>query len=496
MRIKILYKDLNKDDAHMNNTKTLLTCLLFHAVVIAQCDAITNLQCTTTIDESYPSSIFIPRQLSYNPVLENALALNNANNSSACLYASIKPVYTQSTGKKFNTYFTINHQETLNIQENGSGDIDPLWFQVISSDDTYYSSKLSFCPTRKTYGALLFIELQLPYYFSISLNTALVTAQNSMHMFEKDIQHPGTAVYKTVSASYAASTRTYGKICGTHTKTGIDDIQLKILKNVIGTERCSWDVYVLAGIPTGKGAKSIYLFEPLVGSRHAQLGLGSYYTRRIHEYTCGHLTFLSELKWRYGLCGTERRLYDLNENGQWSRYMLLVNQSDLYTTFFASNKFALETKVTPRNSLDIFLALNACHNNWHAEIGYDFWYRNREKIALKENVEAKLGIADLIGIAALSPTSASTATISQSVSAGTNQMQHDASFVAIKNEDLNLNSGAAPESRSNTIYGSIGYTLQRKNHETHLGINVAYERGHKQNVPDNVFVWVNVDISY
>lgn len=474
----------------------LLFGLLLQATALAQCDARTNLHCTETIDESYPRSIFIPRQLSYNPILENALALDEIKCLSTCFYASIKPMYTQSVGNTFSTYFTINHQQSLNIQEDGSGDIDPLWFQVISSDDTYYSSTLSFCPIRKTYGALFFVELELPYCFSISLNTALVTATNSMNMLEKNIQHRGTAVYETVAESLMTPARHYGKVCGTQSKTGIDDIQIKLLKSIIKSDRYAWDAYALVGIPTGKGATSLSLFEPLVGSTHAQLGLGSYFIKRLHDYACGTITFLSELKWRYGLSGKERRLYDLTENGQWSRYMLFVQQSDPYTTFFASNKLALETRVTPRNSLDVFLALNARHNKWHAEIGYDFWYRNREKVSLLEDVASDLGIADLVGIPTLNPTSASTATIAQSVSAGRNQMTSDTSFVVIKNEDINLHSSAVPQSMSNTIYGSLGYTLHAKTHEMCFGINIAYERGHNQNVPDNIFVWANIDISY
>ncbi len=444
-------------------------------------------------------SIFVPRQLSYNPILENALTLDQLKKSDEWGYAfSVKPVYTQNVGSKFDRYFNINRADCLKVQEDGSGDIDSLWFQTISSDPTFYSSTLSFEPIRRTYGALFFFEVKLPRDFRLSVNTALVTAQNDMRISERNIENTGTAAYLTITESLASSTRKYGKVCGKHTKTSLDDIQVKLLKNVCTTDDYSWDLYGLLGIPTGSGTKAVQLFEPLVGSKHAQIGFGSYYFHNLYACESSALSFLSEIKWRYAFSGKNRRVFDLAENGQWSRYMLLVNEAAKSDAFFASNNLAFETNVTPRNSLDIYLALHGEKCSFNYELGYDFWFRNRERTSLNKCCEftSNTGVADLRGIAALDPQSASRANISQSVQPGANQMVSDMNFVPVTPASLNMRSGAAPQAFSNSFYGSLAYAATCGDTPVSVGLSAAYELGDKYNTPDNVFVWLNVDVTF
>lgn len=444
------------------------------------------------------STIFVPRQLSYNPILENSTLFEQLKIADDWSYAlSIKPIYTQNVGNAFNCYFTIDHKPVMSVEEDGSGDIDPLWFKVLSSDDTFYSSTLCFSPKRRTYGSLLFFEAKLPRDFFISVNTALVGSQNDLHMREANILHPGIGAYKTVAQSLASSARKYGRVCDASTKVGLDDIQVKLIKNVLADERGSWDIYGLLGIPTGAGSKAHDLFEPLIGSKHAQLGLGTNYYKECYVSDTGSVALLGEVKWRYGFAGTEQRIFDLADNGQWSRYLLFVDESAKSATYFASNELAFETKVTPRNSLDVYLAVHGQHRNWHGEIGYDFWFRQQEKVQFACSCFPEgVGIADLVGIAALNPQSASTANISQSVEPGDNQIVSDTTFIPVTVHDVNLSSGAAPQSISNSLYASIAYDCSCKDNPMQLGLSAAYELGHTVNVPDNVYVWLNFNLSF
>lgn len=133
----------------------------------------------------------------------------------------------------------------------------------------------------------------------------------------------------------------------------------------------------------------------------------------------------------------------------------------------AINKLTFNVDTTPRNSLDIYLAAHATHNNWQFELGYDFWYRQREKVCLRpgNNFSTVYGIADLPGIATLSATSASTATIAQGMT-GNNAIASDAVFVPVTLNDIKLSSGAAPRALSNSFYGSVGYAGTLCNHAT------------------------------
>ena len=457
-----------------------------------------NLFIISNLFAHYPSSTFTPRQLSYNPILENSLTLAAIQAKKADHYCfAIKPIYTQNIGSKFNHYFNIDQKSFMPVQEDGSGNIDSLWFQDISSNSTYYASNLAFAPKRKTYGGLFFLELSLPNNFSLSFNSALVTAKNNLHIQETQISNLGTDAYMTVTQSLATNNRLYGKAVNS-TKTGLDDIQVKLNKNIYEHYNSALDIYALLGIPTGKGTKSATMFEALIGSKHVQLGFGANYFKEIYVCHQGtRIDFLSELKYRYAFSSTEKRLFDLKQNGQWSRYMLLANQSDRYTTFFASDLLALPAKVTPRSSLDIYLALNAHHENWEFELGYDFWFRNSERISLKTtDFASNVGVADLVGIANLSPTSASKANISQSVVAGNNQMPSDPAFIAITTADINLNSAAMRQSISNSIYASLAYNCKFYNRLMQIGLNLAYERGTNVNTADNITTWANFNFMF
>ena len=138
------------------------------------------------------------------------------------------------------------------------------------------------------------------------------------------------------------------------------------------------------------------------------------------------------------------------------------------------------------------------HEKWHLELGYDFWFRQAEKISVSPVFPAPfIGIADLYNISrATAPQSASIANISQGVVLGQNAAPSDTTFVALQAIDLNLASAAAGKSISNSIYGLIAYTKEMMHHAVRTGFGLTYEVGHGINVPNNITAWMNVDLLF
>jgi hypothetical protein len=452
----------------------------------------------------YAHSIFVPRQMAYNPVYEDALVFDeyaHMDRDEQQFLLSVKPIYTQTVGGTIKRYFNIDHASCMNVQENGSGDIDSLWFQVISAPDTYYSSKLSFKPVQKTYGALLYFAWKLPSDFALTINTAGIRRTNNMHINEQNIIAGETGQVTgitSVTQAFASCAMNYGRICGTQAKGGVDDIQVKLLKNFMGCDDSLFaDVYALVGIPTGHGSKAKYLFEPLVGSKHAQLGLGVNAQKDFDIDMCDKFSLYGELKWRYGFKGKEVRSFDMTPNGQWSRYMLFTTPGSPTNPFPAINDLTFKTYVTPRNSFDLLVAGHIEHSDFSFELGYNFWYRQAEKVSpwicpLGE------GIADLVGIAKLASstpvvvTSSSGATISESVYANQYQMPRDASYTLVTPADINKCSGAQAASMANAVFGSIGYEYDRWN----FGVNASYEHAANSNTASIVSAWANIDVRF
>ncbi len=469
--------------------------------------------CTIVIASA--PTIFVPRQLSYNPIFENALMCSSKiyeQNQSEDLYiaeksiVSAKPIYTSNVGSKFSQYFTIDNKPVLNVQENGTGDVDSLWFQVISNPGSFYSSNLSFSPKRTTFGTMLYGLLNLTDYISASANTALISTRNNININESNIAHPGqVSSLQSVMQAFANPDMQYGAINGEQTKSGVDDIQLKFMYHSFSTNKDDndswnehtklfWEMYALAGIPTAQGSTAQYLFEPIVGSTHAQIGLGG----NLH-YAYSNLKFQAEAKWRYAFAGNEIRSFDLTTNGQWSRYMLVVNSLNTLGMSPAINNLTFPCQVTPGNSFDLyFAAYYDFRESWHAEVGYDLWVRQAEKIAVSPIFPApSIGIADITNaFPPNNPTSASSANISQSTIGPNLALSDSPNFIALSASDFNLASACTPKSISNSIYGTIAYTKELQVHIVRTGLSLVYECGHGINVPNNISVMVNIDLLF
>lgn len=443
------------------------------------------------------SSIFVPRQLSYNPILENAYTLDETLSDIGDFKISVKPFYTQSVGSTLSQYFTINRDNPLVVQENGAGNISSLWFNVISSDSNFYNSLLSFSPRRQAYGAVLYCAIPFRCNVHLAVTTAVMSVRHDMHLCEQTNGNLGMCVgYRTVTESFANSERLFGKIDGAQKKSGFDDIQLKVLYNAYKDYHLYWDLYGLVGMPTGRGSKARYLFEPLVGSKHVQLGCGTALNWRIKENDCNALSLLAEAKYRYACAAKEWRSFDLKSNGQWSRYMLAVSESDKYAVHPLINDLTLKTRVTPGSSFDLYLATHIRHRSLHFEVGYDLWYRGAENLSFCCKELPNVGIADLKGIVLEDPQSASTANICQGLQPGINQMTSDLTFQPVSIRNLDVVSGAQRASLSNSLYASMACEFAVRRYPTLVGLNIMYEHGEFFNTPDNVTLWFNVDLYF
>lgn len=454
--------------------------------------------------DCYAHTIFVPRQITYNPIYEDALVFDEyahmAENED-CFLFSLKPIYTRTVGDSLKEYFNINHLCSMSIKEDGSGNIDPLWFQVISAPDTFYSSTLSFNPVQKTYGGMLYCAWLLPEDFAITVNTAIVRRTTDMQICETNITTGDlgqASGFTTLTQALMNPDLQYGRVCCS-SLVGVDDVQIKFLKNFTLCEDDSLfgDIYALLGVPTGHGSKARYLFEPIVGSNHVQIGFGLNAEKSFDWCLCDRFSLYGELKWRYGFNGTETRSFDMKPNGQWSRYMLFTTPLASAEPFPAINDLTFKVTVTPRNSFDLLLAAHAEHDAWSFEVGYNFWYRQSEKVCPCIDLP-NVGIADLVGIAQLANqnpvmvTTASMATISEGVFPNKFQMPHDATYTFVTTKNINAYSGVQPTSLSNAVFGAIGYHCD----PVDLGINVSYEGAANSNTASVVSVWANIDIRF
>jgi len=416
-----------------------------------------------------------------------------------------KGVFAQGStnSKKLSTYFLPHNKRCVSVREDGSGDLGSLWFNVEAPVGELYSSTLTLRPERFILGG--FVDVRYDFkctpgaWFDIKFS--IYEAWHKLRPFEclststvTDTVIEGIVCgAPTVVDFLSTSTKiTYGKIpkCK-KTLTNFDDIEIKLGYNVCGRQ-CNnggnFDIYASAIIPIAPQPTAKYMFEPLIGRGHAGLGVGLNGGYAFVSNNKDTLALMADLSYQYLFSATEKRSLDLI-NGDWSRYLLVVRSNDTTAPLEGINFFTRDLKVTPGSVVNFWTALHWQRCDWHVELGYNLWYRQSEKICLKDECKnlssLDLGIYDLAGVQAGSPTSAHTATINQSIttppSTGPDIVVSDSpNFVILTDADLDLKSASHPMVLTNKAYLSIAYDYIFWDRPLTFGLTGSYEVSHKR----------------
>lgn len=450
-------------------------------------------------------TFFRPRSLTFNQTFE--LALNNYdifhNNQEQTFSLYVEPLYQKSTKtNSVGAFFLPNCKPCISIKEDGTGNVGSLWLDLISSDNTSFSSNICLKPERISYGAYFNAHFNLDcitdgLWFRVTF--AALKTKHCIGLCEFGLENPGT-LNNIATATQALNNPAwnFGKFSPcTLSKAGIDDVQIKFGYNWYFCEDSLIGLYCIAGIPTGKASRAQYVFEPLVGSNHWSTGLGikgDYVWRANDNHS---LTIMSDLRYRYIFSANEIRSFDLCKQGKWSRYLQIVSQDDPSDPNPAINILSQPARVTPGNTIDWWTSINYAFCDYHIEIGYDFWWQQQEKLCLRCNIPANIGIYDIEGDSHCmgNPTSASNAMICESVR-GTNVAPSDPTFISLSQTDINTKSGSALRTLTSTLYGGFSYSPTLCNKSILAGIVGSYEFSHYNTAFNQWALWIDLGIQF
>jgi len=133
---------------------------------------------------------------------------------------------------------------------------------------------------------------------------------------------------------------------------GLDDIQFKLGYDLLKNDESHAGLYLVATAPTGKRPNSRYLFEPLVGSKNGSFGLGLNTEMPVCDFQDKTCALMFDVKYRYVFSAQERHCFDI-------------------------------LTVTPRGTVDLWAAITLPVGNVIIELGYDFWWRQTERVCRK-----------------------------------------------------------------------------------------------------------------
>lgn len=458
---------------------------------------------------------FIPRSVTYDLTLE--LAMNNywwyhdlrEEESDRCFPFSfiISPFYMKSrNGCDLAPYFLPNDKTEISVQENGLGDVNSLWLQLLGPVTNSFDQKISISPERKAFGGYFNLNFDLSRWFDCAWFRIAFAAMRVSHNLNVRESQP---LYSTSSGSgqrtaldvlngsinnlsplqvIDPASRTIDLLAGKWSRcalqrSGVDDIQLKLGRDWL------WDcrrlsVYILGGIPTGQRPTAQYLFEPVVGSRHGAVGFGLDGEHIIWDDGNFNFVFMADFRYRYLFEGTECRSFDICPNGEFSRYLLLIDQATPSALLPGINTFTGSAKVTPRSTVDLWLAFHGQYCDWNLELGYNFWWRQREKVCFCQGLPNNIGVVAITAGGTSNGTTASTATIAQGPQGVLfNPLATDSAltggtvtFVPLSSaSSIDIDSATNPATVTNKLYAAISRNHTLCNREVLCGFAGSYE---------------------
>ncbi len=470
-------------------------------------------------------TIFVPRNMSCDSAkelsLHNYQLFHSDYDKSPYKYPKHKALvslegtgfYQESdSGEELARYFLLDDKTSLNVNEDGLGDIGSHWLGLVTDDanDDNFNSTFSIRPWRRVWGALLNYHVDLSEiarHWWLSILIPIVKVEHDIRFRECDETFPGEGknthgdVIATVADALNDREKHFGKFSlNKQSESGIDDMQLKAGWNIVNRHRGHVCMYKVFTIPMGSLADPMYVFSPSHGTaRHWGIGSGLSADWDFSHFGKHIFNVAFDFKYRYHFSGTECRSFDL-KNGAWTRYLQVVKSDAKDEQLQGINFFTKEFSVRPRSTVDFWSALHWQYKTWNLEVGYDFWWRDAESIRLRcpwDEAREDIGIYDAFTEAEAQGTgiSASTATICQSDNnIGGNPVPHDSVFTRVTARDLDLGSARHQSATSHKIFGGTSWDGMFFDSPAMAGFGGSYEFNDDNTAMDNWALWIKLAI--
>jgi len=446
----------------MKNKQILLSLMLLASTVqavFADCSDACN---TSTNCGDCGSHEFVPRSITTDLVYTDALAYYQRNfreKDKTFIFTGTYLYQKSRKASKLGAALLKGESNTVTVTQNAGGDINSQWLQPA----TPFSATLSLNPERKVFG------YHGNWYFNLDswwcgawldVSSAIINAVHSLNTCETDVNAvvptcPNSAVTDALNRTELRYDKYYGGQCNNEKRrTGIDDIQIRLGYNYTWCDDNVVGLYLIGTVPGGRKPTGEFIFEPLVGSEHwsAGFGLNGHYNFWCNDCGDTSFTLMSDFNYRYVLKHDECRTFDLCPNGAFSRFLLVSPSSDPDLALPGVNFFTQNVSVTPRSTIQWWLALNLEYCAWDFEVGYNLFWRQREKIGCVNSFCTDIGIYNI------NPQTSIRTTLSNAtIATAPGEIPSDATFVPLTKADLNISSAEAGRALTNKFYGALSW---------------------------------------
>lgn len=180
----------------------------------------------------------------------------------------------------------------------------------------------------------------------------------------------------------------YGKVCGNRHKAGLADIEAALGWNFVNHDNGFFGMNFRMIIPTGNRPDAYYFFEPIVGNgHHWGAGLGISGRARLWEKDGNQeISFFGEINGTHLFKARQTRSFDYEDNGFFSRYMLLkeFDEGGNYAGKLvpAINRTTFACTVRTALQVDLAAMFSYTYKRFVFDVGYNAWLRTKEQVDL------------------------------------------------------------------------------------------------------------------
>lgn len=421
------------------------------------------------VDLNCASHVYVPRSASEDLTWIDALNLYNRFKNPKKYYFNSATIYQQSRkSKDLGAAFLLGNSNVLTVAEGGGTGVVNALELGLANLNTPFSGTLEIRPERKqfTYIGNIFYDFG-DCWCGLwgDFTWGITNAHHRLNCCETDASLgticPGVA---TIADALSRDDLSFSKFFCDNCKdgkrrTGFEDVQLRLGLDYTWCGDNHFSPYIIGTIPAGRRATDEFIFEPLVGSKHGSIGAGFIADYNIDWCGCGDdasLMLLTDFNYRFVFKHEECRTFDFLPNGPFSRFILVVDQATPGLPFTAANINTARVNISPRSTIQWWLGLNYEYCCWDFEIGYNLYWRQKEKFKGGNSETGCIPFPTTVGIYNLNGCGISSVTASNATI--TNPGTADAVFVGIPSSALNIDSGLAGKVLSNKVYGALSWT--------------------------------------
>lgn len=492
----------------------------------------------------YDSKTFLmPRAAGVNKAMEQSTWHDHVytlyrNKAQLKSHFQITPFFQESINRNdIGKYFGIKGRNNFTVGKVPAAVGDPtpdLDSHLLIHDSADASTEklagtVTFRPYQQTYGARLdFVQMiNSPInhlFFKASMPLVNVTNNMSMHIAnDKKVTIQSKATDEATAATLETKTfslsdfftgnvsitagndqqspLTKAKIDGKHSKFGIADLDLAIGYIPEHTSKRYVSLNIGLTIPTGNRVRGEHLFEAVCGNGH-HVGLGAGLDAGLCAWKGEHgeVWIESGINYRYLFEATEARTIGVKDlifgHYQLGGFVGQINKP----LFPLANVLTRNLRVKPGSQIDSIVDLSFKTNQFIVDLGYNFYWKDKESLAIKDFNSGSIGVADPRYV----QTSVPALGAPQSVPFVTPSTVNDAAgnpvptiTRVIQTSDLDIEAAKTPSQVTHKVFGGFGYKFNiAHDYPTTLALGASYEFSQDNAVLDQYAFWIKAAFSF